>query len=80
MMVQRKDIAEILSPGVNSTVLQHLRGLNADSMRTVQVNDDVMYAVKAALRGTLDEHGLTYRGGFITWSQYCCRATNATTT
>jgi len=68
MMVQRKDIAEILSPGVNSTVLQHLRGLNADSMRTVQANDDVMYAVKAALRGTLDEHGLTYRGGFITWS------------
>ena len=37
-------------------------------MRTVQANDDVMYAVKAALRGTLDEHGLTYRGGFITWS------------
>lgn len=68
MMVQRKDIAEILSPGVNSTVLQHLRGLSADSMRTVQANDDVMYAVKAALRGTLDEHGLTYRGGFITWS------------
>ena len=68
MMVQRKDIAEILSPGVNSTVLQHLRGLNADSMRTVQANDDVMYAVKVALRGTLDEHGLTYRGGFITWS------------
>ena len=68
MMVQRKDIAEILSPGVNSTVLQHLRGLNADSMRTVQANDDVMYAVKAALRGTLDEYGLTYRGGFITWS------------
>ena len=68
MMVQRKDIAEILSPGVNSTVLQHLRGLNADSMRTVQANDDVMYDVKAALRRTLDEHGLTYRGGFITWS------------
>ena len=68
MMVQAKDIADILSPAVNSTALQHLRGLNADSMRTVQVNDDVMYAVKTALRGTLDEHGLTYRSGFITWS------------
>ena len=68
MMVQAKDIADILSPMVNSTALQHLRGLNADSMRTVQVNDDVMYAVKTALRGTLDEHGLTYRSGFITWS------------
>ena len=68
MMVQAKDIADILSPAVNSTALQHLRGLNADSMRTVQVNDDVMYAVKTALRGTLDEHGLNYRSGFITWS------------
>ena len=28
-----------------------------------------MYAVKTALRGTLDEHGLTYRSGFITWSK-----------
>ena len=68
MMVQAKDIADILSPVVNSTALQHLHGLDADSMRTVQVNDDVMYAVKTALRGTLDEHGLTYRSGFITWS------------
>jgi hypothetical protein len=68
MMVQAKDIAEILSPVINSTALQHLRGLNADSMRTVQVNDDVMYALKTALRGTLNEHGLAYRSGFITWS------------
>ena len=68
MMVQAKDIADILSPVVNSTALQHLHGLNADSMRTVQVNDDLMYAVKTALRGTLDEHGLTYRTGFVTWS------------
>lgn len=68
MMVQAKDIAEILSPVVNSTALQHLHGLDADSMRSVQVNDDVMYAVKTALRGTLDEHGLTYRSGFVTWS------------
>ncbi len=68
MMVQAKDIADLLSPAVNSTALQHLRGFDADSMRTVQVNDDVMYAVKTALRGTLDEHGLAYRSGFITWS------------
>ncbi len=68
MMVQAKDIADILSPVINSTALQHLRRLNADSMRTVQVNDDVMYAVKTALRGTLNEHGLAYRSGFITWS------------
>ena len=69
MTVQAKDIADILTPVVNSTALQHLRVLDADLMRTVQVNDDVMYAVKTALRGTLDEHGLTYRSGFITWSK-----------
>ncbi len=68
MMVQAKDIADLISPVVNSTALQHLRALSADSMRTVQVNDDVMYAVKTALRGTLDEHGLSFRSGFITWS------------
>ena len=37
-------------------------------MRTVQTNEDVMYAVKTALRATLDEYGLAFRGGFITWS------------
>ena len=28
-----------------------------------------MYAVKTALRATLDEHGMTFRSGFITWSK-----------
>ena len=27
-----------------------------------------MYAVKTALRATLDEHGMAFRSGFITWS------------
>ena len=68
MMVQAKDIADLLSPAVNAAALEHLRGMDATSMRTVEANEDVIYAVKSGLRATLDEHGLAYRSGFITWS------------
>ena len=68
MMVQAKDIADLLSPAVNAAALEHLRGMDATSMRTVEANEDVIYAVKTGLRATLDEHGLAYRSGFITWS------------
>ena len=68
MTVQAKDIAALLSPAASAAALQHLRGMDATTMRTVQANEDVMYAVKTALRATLDEHGLAYRSGFITWS------------
>ena len=68
MMIQAKDIAELISPAVSSTTLQHLHGLNSHEMRTVKVNDDVMFGVKSALRNTLDEHGLVFINGFITWS------------
>ena len=68
MTVQSKDIADMLSPTTSAAALQHLRGMDAAAMRTVQANEDVMYAVKTALRATLDEHGLAFRSGFITWS------------
>ena len=68
MMVQAKDIADLLSPAVNAAALEHLRGMDATSMRTVEANEDVIFAVKKGLRATLDEHGLAYRSGFITWS------------
>ena len=68
MTVQAGNIATLVSPAVSSAALQHLRGMDAASMRTVQANEDVMYAVKTALRATLDEHGLAFRSGFITWS------------
>jgi hypothetical protein len=68
MTVQAKDIADLLSPAVNAAALEHLRGMDATSMRTVEANEDVVYAVKTALRATLDEHGLAYRSGYITWS------------
>ena len=68
MTVQAKDIADLLTSATNSAALAHLRGLDAAGMRTVQANEDVMYAIKTGLRSTLDEHGLAYRGGFITWS------------
>ena len=68
MTVQAGNIAALVSPVVSSAALQHLRGMDAASMRTVQANEDVMYAVKTALRATLDEHGMAFRSGFITWS------------
>ena len=68
VVVQAKDIADLLSPAVNAAALEHLRGMDAASMRTVEANEDVIYAVKSGLRATLDEHGLAYRSGFITWS------------
>lgn len=68
MTVQAKDIANLLSPVAGAAALQHLRGMDAATMRNVQTNEDVMYAVKTGLRMTLDEHGLAFRGGFITWS------------
>ena len=68
MTVQAGDIAGLLSGAVNSIALQHLRNMDAATMRSVQTSEDVMYAVKSGLRGTLDEHGIAFRGGFITWS------------
>ncbi len=68
MTVQAGDIADLLSGAVNSIALQHLRSMDAAAMRSVQTNEDVMYAVKSSLRGTLDEHGMAFRSGFITWS------------
>ena len=68
MTVQAGDIADLLSGAVNSIALQHLRSMDAAKMRSVQTNEDVMYAVKSGLRGTLDEHGMAFRSGFITWS------------
>lgn len=68
MTVQASHIAEVLSPVTSAAALQHLRSMDATAMRTVQSNEDVMYAVKTALRATLDEHGFAFRSGFITWS------------
>ena len=68
MTVQASHIAEVLSPPTNAAALQHLRGMDATAMRTVEANEDVMYAIKTALRATLDEYGLAFRSGFITWS------------
>ena len=68
MTVQASHIAEVLSPPTSAAALQHLRGMDATAMRTVEANEDVMYAIKTALRATLDEYGLAFRSGFITWS------------
>ena len=68
MTVQASHIANVLSAATSAAALQHLRGMDATAMRTVEANEDVMYAIKTALRATLDEYGLAFRSGFITWS------------
>lgn len=68
MTIQARDLADLLSPTVASVALQHFRSMDTATMRSVQSNEDVMYAVQAGLRSTLDEHGLSFRSGFITWS------------
>jgi hypothetical protein len=68
LTVQASDIAELVSPSVSATALHHLRGMDATTMRTVEGSEDVIYAVKTDLRSTLDEYGLAFRSGFITWS------------
>ena len=67
MTVQAKNIADVVGPAVQATVLQHFGSMDAATMRTVQANEDGMFGVKTGLRAILDEHGLAYRGGFITW-------------
>src|SRR6056300_1726463 len=51
----------ITFPATSAAAVQHFRAMDATAMRSVQANEDVMYAVKTALRATLDEYGLTFR-------------------
>ena len=69
MTVQASHLVELLSPMTIATALEELRKLDSTSMRTAETSDDVMFALKSRLRGTLDSHGLLFRGGFITWSK-----------
>ena len=67
-VVQAADIADILSPVVNAAALPHFRGMDAAAMRGLAANDDVVFAIKSGVRSALDDHGLVYRGAFITWN------------
>ena len=69
LTVQASHLAELLSPMTVATALEELRKLDSAAMRTAETSDDVMFALKSRLRGTLDSHGLLFRGGFITWSK-----------
>ena len=67
--VQASNLVELLSPMTIATALEELRKLDSTSMRSAETSEDVMFALKSRLRGTLDSHGLLFRGGFITWSK-----------
>ena len=51
------DIAELISPAVSSAVLGYMVEF---SMRTVKVNDDVMFGVKSTSDIHSSEHGLVF--------------------
>lgn len=68
LVVQAADIADLLTPVVNSVALPHFRNMNAATMRGLEANEDVVFALKSAVRSTLDEHGLVFRGAYITWN------------
>jgi len=68
LVVQAADIADLLTPVVNSVALPHFRNMDAATMRGLEANEDVVFALKSAVRSTLDEHGLVFRGAYITWN------------
>ena len=68
LVVQAADIADLLTPVVNAVVLPHFRGMDASAMRGLEANEDAVFALKSGVRSTLDEHGLAFRGAFITWN------------
>lgn len=68
LVVQAADIADLLTPVVNAVALPHFRSMDASTMRGLEANEDVVFALKSGVRSTLDEHGLAFRGAFITWN------------
>lgn len=69
MTVQARDIAELISGATQTSALEVLRGHSSQDMRTAQVSDDVIYAVKNGIKAILDQHGMQFRDGFLTWSK-----------
>ena len=69
MIVQASDIAELISGPTQTSALEILRAYSSQDMRTTNVSDDVLYAVKNAIKSTLDQYGMQFRDGFLTWSR-----------
>ena len=68
MGVQASDVASVIEHLTQTSVLEVLRSKDANSMRTVETTEDVMFELRNRLRTLLDGHGLAFRGGYITWS------------
>ena len=66
--VQASDVASVIEHLTQTSVLEVLRSKDANSMRTVETTEDVMFELRNRLRTLLDGHGLAFRGGYITWS------------
>jgi hypothetical protein len=68
MGVQASDVADVIGHLTQTCVLEVLRSKDANTMRTVETTEDVMFELRNRLRTLLDGHGMAFRGGYITWS------------
>jgi hypothetical protein len=68
MGVQASDVADVIEHLTQTCVLEVLRSKDANTMRTVETTEDVMFELRNRLRTLLDGHGMAFRGGYITWS------------
>ena len=66
--VHASDIAKELSSIVKASTLNFLKDMTAESMRTVDTNEDLCFHLKSELRSSFDQFGLQHRGIHVTWS------------
>lgn len=68
MGVQASDVADVIGHLTQTCILEVLRSKDANTMRTVETTEDVMFELRNRLRTLLDGHGMAFRGGYITWN------------
>ena len=66
--VHASDIAKELTSIVKASTLSFLKDMTAESMRTVDTNEDLCFYLKSELRSPFDQFVLQHRGIHITWS------------
>ena len=61
-------ISDLISSQANSAAVQFLSHLSSNEMRTTEISEDLIFHIRNALKQTLEENGLLFRNGFVTWS------------
>lgn len=68
LMLTGGHIAETIRSEVQTAVMTFVKAMPAPQMKSVTTHEDLVFHLKSALKGTLDAHGLHFRGAHITWS------------